>query len=77
MNEIPESIHNVEKLLHQLRTLASSIDDLQSWVDGTRILLETRHAQSATNVDEQDSIIVDPEVKFQLFIITDCRHSNN
>ncbi|XP_053396069.1 dystrophin-like isoform X7 [Mercenaria mercenaria] len=61
MNEIPDSIHNVERLLHQLRNLMSAIDELQLWVNGTRDVLEVKHAQSATSVDEQDSIIVDPQ----------------
>lgn len=63
MNEIPDSIHNVERHLHQFRAFLSAMEELQTWVDNTRPLLEARHAQSATSVDEQDSIIVDPQVR--------------
>ncbi|XP_052240299.1 dystrophin-like isoform X2 [Dreissena polymorpha] len=61
MNEIPDAIHSVEKHLQQLRVFISGLDDLQKWVTGTREVLTARHAQSATSVDEQDSIIVDPQ----------------
>lgn len=63
MNEIPDSIHNVERHIQQLQGFISDVDELQAWVDSTRQVLEVRHAQSATSVDEQDSIIVDPQVR--------------
>ena len=66
MNEIPDAIHNVEKHLHQLRSFTTAVDDLQAWIDQTRDVLQHRHAQSATSPDEEDSIIVDPQV---------CQHS--
>lgn len=62
MNEIPDAIHSVEKHLQQLRAFLSGLDDLQKWVTGTREVLTARHTQSATSLDEQDSIIVDPQV---------------
>ena len=62
MNDVSDSIHKVERHQQQLQSLTTGVDELQAWVDGTKQVLEARHAQSATSLDEQDSIIVDPTV---------------
>ena len=63
MDEIPDSIHSVEQHLQQIKAFLTAVEDLQSWVSGTSDVIQQRHAQSATSVDEQDSIIVDPQVR--------------
>ena len=67
MDEIPDTIHSVEQHLQQIKAFLAAIEELQSWVSGTSDVIQQRHAQSATSVDEQDSIIVDPQVSPGLF----------
>ena len=62
IDRIPDSIHIVEVHVQQMKAFISAVEDLQSWVSGTSDVIQQRHAQSATSPDEQDSIIVDPQV---------------
>ena len=62
MNQIPDVIHDIERRLHELRRFTADLEDIKRWSSETRTILEARHAASATSTDEQDSIIVDPQV---------------
>ncbi|KAL3882693.1 hypothetical protein ACJMK2_029006, partial [Sinanodonta woodiana] len=62
VDDISKRRHDVEERLQKLRSFSASLIELQSWVKDTRNLLEKqRHTESATSLDELDSIIVDPQ----------------
>ena len=64
------TISQTESRLHKLRTFQLEIDELQSWLSSTKLVLETQHSPgSATSVDGNDSFVVDPLVGFYKVIV--------
>lgn len=62
--EIPQHISRTEQRLHKLQQFQSEVSQLQQWLTATRALLEAQHCPvSATSVDQDDSIVVDPQVR--------------
>lgn len=62
--EIPQHISRTEQRLHKLQQFQSEVSQLQQWLTATRALLEAQHRPvSVTSVDQDDSIVVDPQVK--------------
>uniref|UniRef100_A0A8W8JFQ6 Dystrophin n=1 Tax=Magallana gigas TaxID=29159 RepID=A0A8W8JFQ6_MAGGI len=60
--EIPQHISRTEQRLHKLQQFQSEVSQLQQWLTATRALLEAQHCPvSATSVDQDDSIVVDPQ----------------
>ena len=60
-----------ESRLHKFRTFQLEIDELQSWLSSTKLVLETQNTPgSATSADGNDSFVVDPQVYFENFIYT-------
>lgn len=61
--EIPQHISRTEQRLHKLQQFQSEVSQLQQWLTATRALLEAQHRPvSVTSVDQDDSIVVDPQV---------------
>lgn len=57
------NIRLTESRLHKLRSFQLEIDELQSWLSSTKLVLESQHApSSATSADGNDSFVVDPQV---------------
>ncbi|KAJ8315397.1 hypothetical protein KUTeg_007547 [Tegillarca granosa] len=62
INEIPHRIASLESRLHKVRTFQLEVEELQSWLTSTKQLLEAQHRPgSVTAMDENDSIVVDPQ----------------
>ncbi|XP_061169275.1 dystrophin-like isoform X1 [Saccostrea echinata] len=61
-SDIPLHITRTQQRLHKLQQFQSEVSELQQWLTSTRSLLEAQHApSSATSMDQDDSIVVDPE----------------
>jgi hypothetical protein len=61
--DIPAHITRTEQRLHKLQQFQAEVSRFQQWLTSTRTLLEAQHApSSATSIDQDDSIIVDPQV---------------
>lgn len=57
------NIRLTESRLHKLRSFQLEIDELQSWLSSTKLVLESQHTpSSATSTDGNDSFVVDPQV---------------
>lgn len=68
--EIPQHISRTEQRLHKLQQFQSEVSQLQQWLTATRALLEAQHHPvSATSVDQDDSIVVDPQVRLIDYLI--------
>lgn len=74
--EIPQHISRTEQRLHKLQQFQSEVSQLQQWLTATRALLEAQHCPvSATSVDQDDSIVVDPQVRLIDYLIHTLIHS--
>ncbi|XP_063403799.1 dystrophin-like isoform X1 [Mytilus trossulus] len=72
--DIRTNIHLTESRLHKFRTFQLEIDELQSWLSSTKLVLETQNTPgSATSADGNDSFVVDPQTTKQAI---EARRSN-
>ena len=56
-------IRLTESRLYKLRSFQLEIDELQSWLSSTKLVLESQHSPSSvTSADGNDSFVVDPQV---------------
>ncbi|XP_012946043.2 dystrophin [Aplysia californica] len=58
---VPQKVVQVEEELRKVKTLNEGLDDLQNWVDSTKVVLATQASpvKSLTEVDGNDSVIID------------------
>ncbi|XP_069136952.1 dystrophin-like isoform X1 [Argopecten irradians] len=70
-SELPDQIKVMEGRLHKLRTFQLEIDELQTWLESTRQVLELQ--QKPSGLDETDAIILDHQPTPEALVV---RQSN-
>ena len=61
---MPRLVEKVQEKQRQLRALQGEANEVQTWLETTKELLETQVSppNSPTGFDDSDSVVVDPQV---------------
>ena len=62
--DVPRLVEKVQEKQQQLRALQGEANEVQTWLETTKELLETQVSPptSPTGFDDNDSVVVDPQV---------------